>query len=79
MRANIVKNLANSPLLPSIFALLARILILNLYRLELIEVPYRAPLLAQICIRSRFNFSNASVSNNNLASRFTADPRTLFS
>jgi hypothetical protein len=41
MRANIVKNLANSPLLPSIFALLARILILNLYRLELIEVPYR--------------------------------------
>jgi hypothetical protein len=40
MRANIVKNLANSSLLPSIFALLARILILNLYRLELIEVPY---------------------------------------
>jgi hypothetical protein len=41
MRANIVKNLANSSLLPSIFALLARILILNLYRLELIGVPYR--------------------------------------
>jgi hypothetical protein len=39
MRAKIVKNLANSPLLPSIFALLARILILNLYRLALIEVP----------------------------------------
>jgi hypothetical protein len=39
MRANIVKNLANSPLLPLIFALLARILILNLYRLALIEVP----------------------------------------
>jgi hypothetical protein len=39
MRANIVKNLANSPLLPSIFALLARIVILNLYRLELIGVP----------------------------------------
>jgi hypothetical protein len=40
MRANIVKSLANSSLLPSILALLARILILNLYRLELIEVPY---------------------------------------
>ena len=42
VRANIVKNLANSPILPSIFALLARILILNLYRLELIEVPLRS-------------------------------------
>jgi hypothetical protein len=39
MRANIVKNLANSPLLPSVFALLARIVILNLYRLALTEVP----------------------------------------
>jgi hypothetical protein len=37
--ANIVKNLANSPLLPMVFAWLAGILILNLYRLALIEVP----------------------------------------
>jgi hypothetical protein len=42
MRANIVKNLANSPLSPSVLALLARTLILNLYRLELIEVPLKA-------------------------------------
>jgi hypothetical protein len=42
MRANIVKNIANSSLLPSVFALLARILILNLYCLEFIEVPYRS-------------------------------------
>jgi hypothetical protein len=48
MRANIVKNLANSPLLPSVFALLARILILNLYRLELIEVPLK-PRSSWIC------------------------------
>jgi hypothetical protein len=39
MRANIVKNLANSPLLALVSALLARIVILSLYRLELIEVP----------------------------------------
>jgi hypothetical protein len=39
MRANVVKNIANSPLLPAVFALLARILILSLYRLALIEVP----------------------------------------
>jgi hypothetical protein len=42
IHANIVKNLANSPLLPSILALLARIVILNLYRLALIEVPLSA-------------------------------------
>jgi hypothetical protein len=40
MPANIVKNLVNSPRLPSVFALLARIVILNLYRLELMEMPY---------------------------------------
>ena len=40
--ANIVKNLANSPLLPMVFAWLAGILILNLYRLALIEVPLSA-------------------------------------
>jgi hypothetical protein len=37
--AKIVKNLAKSPLLPSVLALLARIIILNLYRLALIEAP----------------------------------------
>jgi hypothetical protein len=40
MPANLVKNLANSSLLPSVFALLARTSILSLYRLALIEVPY---------------------------------------
>jgi hypothetical protein len=36
---DIVKNLAKGPLSPSNFALSARILILNLYRSALIEVP----------------------------------------
>jgi hypothetical protein len=39
MHANVVKNLAKSPLLPSVLALLARIVILKLYRLALTEVP----------------------------------------
>jgi hypothetical protein len=37
--ANIIKNIAKSPLLPSVFALLTRLSMLKLYRLALIEAP----------------------------------------
>jgi hypothetical protein len=37
--ANIIKNIAKSPPLPSVFALLTRLSMLKLYRLALIEAP----------------------------------------
>jgi hypothetical protein len=39
VHGNIVKNLAKSLLLPSVFASLSCALIFNLHRLELLEVP----------------------------------------